>query len=93
MVNKINMDFYGDKYYCICISYYICYINRIKYKYKAASELTFVSLICLTMAMYTILYLLVSMLNVLADRVKSKTDIGMCCFSAKHAALRRKSKH
>jgi hypothetical protein len=42
MVNKINMDFYGDKYYCICISYYICYINRIKYKYKAASELTFV---------------------------------------------------
>jgi hypothetical protein len=81
MVNKINMDFYGDKYYCICISYYICYINKIKYNYKAASELTFVSLICLTMAMYTILYLLVSMVNVLADRVKSKTMILVCVVS------------
>jgi hypothetical protein len=26
------------------------------------------------------------------DRVKQKTEICICCFSAKHAALRRKSK-
>ena len=26
------------------------------------------------------------------DRVKPKTKIGICCFSAKHAALRSKSK-
>jgi hypothetical protein len=27
------------------------------------------------------------------DRVKPKTDICICCFSTKHAALRRKSKY
>jgi hypothetical protein len=26
------------------------------------------------------------------DRVKPRTEIGICCFSANHAALRRKSK-
>ena len=26
------------------------------------------------------------------DRIKPKSKIGICCFSTKHAALRRKSK-